>query len=263
MDPDLSCTRLWDEPVYLLPMDMVFPAPPRALDPDELLDAYPWPDEGQWVRAMMVTTLDGAAAGPNGLSGSISSTVDGDVFDSVRRLADVVLVGAATLRAERYGPMRAPAADAERRRRAGQAPAPRLVVVSGSLDLPWELPVWAESTLTPLVLTGPAPDPEALATARQHAEVLTLPGLAPAALLAVLAGRGLRRVVCEGGPSLLEAVVAADLLDEADITVSPVFAGTATSPRTRGLEEVARFTLAHLLTAESFLMARYVRTTAA
>jgi riboflavin biosynthesis pyrimidine reductase len=238
---------------------MVFPAPPRSLDPDELLDAYPWPDRGRWVRAMMVTTLDGAAAGPDGLSGSISSTVDGDVFDSVRRLADAVLVGAGTLRAEEYGPMRAAEADADRRERAGQAPAPQLVVVSGSLDLPWHLPVWTGSTLTPLVLTGPSPDPAALDTARRSATVLTLPDLEVATVLEALTDRGLHRIVCEGGPSLLEAVVAADLLDEADITVSPLFAGTATTPRTGGLDQVARFTLVHLLTAESFLMARYVR----
>ncbi|KQS60487.1 hypothetical protein ASG36_06120 [Geodermatophilus sp. Leaf369] len=238
---------------------MVFPAPGRQLAGDELLEAYPWPDEGRWVRAMMVTTLDGAAAGPDGLSGSISSSVDSDVFTAVRRMADAVLVGAGTLRAEEYGPMQAAEADGARRNAAGQAPAPQLAVVSGSLDLPWALPVWAESTLTPLVLTGPMPDAEALAAAREHAEVLQLADLEPASLLTALTDRGLRRIVCEGGPSLLEAVVAADLLDEADITLAPVFAGTAQTPRTDGLAEIARFDLVHLLTAEGYVMARYVR----
>lgn len=211
------------------------------------------------MRAMMVTTLDGAAAGPDGLSGSISSDVDGAVFDSVRRFADAVLVGAGTLRAERYGPMRANPDDAERRAQGGQEAAPRLVLVSGSLNLPWELPVFAESTLTPIVLTTSDADAGALATARDHATVLQLGDLEAATLLDALTARGLRRIVCEGGPSLLEAVVAANLLDEADITVSPLFAGTARTPRTRGLDEVAPFTLTHLLTAESFLMARYLR----
>ncbi len=238
---------------------MVFPLPGRQLAGDDLLEVYPWPDEGRWVRAMMVTTLDGAAAGPDGLSGSISSPVDSEVFEAVRRLADAVLVGAGTLRAEEYGPMRAAPADAGRRGVAGQAAAPRLAVVSGSLDLPWALPVWAGSALTPLVLTGPSPDPAALATAREHAEVLVLADLQPATVLAALTDRGLRRIVCEGGPTLLEAVVAADVLDEADITVSPVFAGTATTPRTAGLAAVARYDLVHLITAEGFLMARYVR----
>ena len=238
---------------------MVFPAPPRTLDAEDLLAAYPWPDEGRWVRAMMVTTLDGAAAGPDGLSGSISSPVDGQVFDSVRRLADAVLIGAGTLRAEQYGPMRSVEADAERRRKAGQAPAPQLTVVSGSLDLPWDLPVWSGSTLTPLVLTGPSPDAVALELAQRHTTVLTCADLEPATLLDALTDRGLRRIVCEGGPSLLEAVVKADLLDEADITLSPVFAGTSKTPRTSGLAEVARFEIAHLIAAESYLMARYVR----
>ena len=242
---------------------MVFPAPPRTLDADDLLAAYPWPDEGRWVRAMMVTTLDGAAAGPDGLSVSISSPVDGQVFDSVRRLADAVLIGAGTLRAEQYGPMRSVEADAERRRKAGQAPAPQLAVVSGSLDLPWDLPVWSGSTLTPLVLTGPSPEAGALELARRHATVLTCTDLEPATLLDALTHRGLRRIVCEGGPTLLEAVVRADLLDEADITLSPVFAGTAKTPRTSGLAGVARFEMAHLIAAESHLMARYVRPAAA
>ncbi len=119
--------------------------------------------------------------------------------------------------------------------------------------------MWADSALTPLVLTGPEPEADALAAAREHAEVVVLPDLEPGTLLGALTDRGLRRVVCEGGPSLLEAVVAADLLDEADITVSPVFAGTSTTPRTDGPDEVARFDLVHLLTAEGFVMARYTR----
>ncbi|MCO7220858.1 dihydrofolate reductase family protein [Klenkia sp. PcliD-1-E] len=240
-------------------MELVHPAPARTVAGDDLLDLYPWPDQGRWVRAMMVTALDGAAAGRDGLSGSISSSADREVFDAVRRLADAVLVGAGTLRAEEYGPMRASDEHTERRTAAGQAPAPRLAVVSGSLDLPWELPVWADSTLTPLVLTGPEAADDALATAREHAEVVALPDLEPATLLSALTDRGLRRIVCEGGPSLLEKVVAADLLDEADITLSPVFAGTATTPRTDGPDEVARLDLVHLLTAEGFVMARYTR----
>ena len=92
-----------------------------SLDDEQVLASYPWPVDGRWVRAMMVTTLDGAAAGPDGLSGSISSSVDKQVFDAVRRLADAVLVGAGTIRAEGYGPMRAKPADQQRRAAAGQA----------------------------------------------------------------------------------------------------------------------------------------------
>ncbi|MFT4299998.1 MAG: dihydrofolate reductase family protein [Aeromicrobium sp.] len=231
--------------------------PGRPLDADEVATAYPWP-EGTWVRAMMVTTLDGAAAGPDGLSGSVSSTADRAVFDAVRRFADAVLVGSHTLRAEEYSPMRAKPADAERRRAAGQLPAPTLAVVSGSLDLPWELPVWAESAQRPLVLTGAGADAGRLAAAREHAEVVVLPEVSPRGIVDALAGCGLPRIVCEGGPNLLRDLVAARMVDEADITVSPVFAGTGQSPTTAVLPEVVRADLVHLLAADGFLMARYL-----
>ncbi|WP_300406458.1 dihydrofolate reductase family protein [Nocardioides sp.] len=238
--------------------------PSAGLSDDDVRDAYPWPDhasERRWVRAMMVTTLDGAAAGPDGLSGSISSSVDKAVFHAVRRLAGAVLVGAGTVRAEGYGPLRAAEADAEVRAAAGLAPAPVLAIVSGSLELDFTGPLFAESTIRPIVITGAAPDPARAALAHEHCELVTAPEPRPSAasILSILEDRGLRRIVCEGGPTLLESLVADGLLDEADITVSPTFAGTRSTPRTAGLETVAGFELAHVLTAESFLMCRYVR----
>lgn len=232
-----------------------------SLDDEQVLASYPWPVDGRWVRAMMVTTLDGAAAGPDGLSGSISSSVDKQVFDAVRRLADAVLVGAGTIRAEGYGPMRAKPADQQRRAAAGQASAPRVAIVSGSLKLDWRDPLFTESTLRPLVITGADADRGRVDEAGEFCDVVvTEPDSPdPATILAVLEQHGLRRIVCEGGPTLLESLVAADLLDEADITVSPTFAGTAETPRTHGLSSVAHFQLQHVLHAESFLMARYTR----
>lgn len=232
------------------------------LDDDQVLEAYPWPEDGRsWVRAMMVTTLDGAAAGPDGLSDSISSTVDKAVFDAVRRLADAVLVGAGTIRAEGYGPMLAKPADADRRIAAGQALAPVLTIVSRSLTLDWDGDLFTESTMRPLVITGSGADASRVARAEVHCDVVVTDDemVAPATVVEVLEQRGLRRIVCEGGPTLLESLIEADLVDEADITVSPMFAGTAHSPRTPGLEHTAGFELKHVLLAESFLMARYVR----
>ncbi|GGF54912.1 hypothetical protein GCM10011519_31070 [Marmoricola endophyticus] len=229
------------------------------LDAGRIRDAYPWPDEGRWVRAMMVTTLDGAAGGPDGLSGSISSGADREVFGAVRRLADAVLIGAGTMRAERYGPMTADPSDAERREADGQAPAPRLCVLSGTLDLPWGEDVWSHSTLTPLVLTGGDAPEEALSAAREHVEVCVLDELSPATLLDTLEQRGLRRVVCEGGPGLLSAMVEAGLLDEADITLSPVFAGGTVPSSGPEMGSVHGFALRHVLTGEDCLMMRYVR----
>ena len=207
---------------------------------------------------MMVTTLDGAAVGPDRLSGSVSSPADQLIFNAVRRDADAVLIGAGTLRAEQYTPMRAKPADAARREAAGQLPAPVVAVVSGSLDLPWELPLWHESACQPIVLTRTGAGPEQLATAREHAEVIVLDQTAPDAIIDALVGRKLTRIVCEGGPRLLRDLVAADLVDEADITVSPVFAGTALSPDTAALPQVTEFRLAHALYGDDTMMMRYL-----
>ena len=212
------------------------------LTADEVVDAYPWPEGKRWVRAMMVTTLDGAAAGPDGLSGSISGEADKLVFDAVRREADAVLIGAGTMRAERYGPFR------------GRA---RLAIVSRSLDLPWDAPVFSESAQPLLVLASDGAD------ASQVPDTCEVVRVAddPEAFIHALEERGLGRIVCEGGPSLLRDLVAAGLVDEADITVSPTFTGTAHSPDTPSLAEVVHWDLEHLLTEDGFLMGRYVRST--
>ncbi len=229
------------------------------LSPDQVAAAYPWPESGPWVRAMMVTTLDGAAAGPDGLSGSISAPADQLVFNAVRRFADCVLVGSGTLRAEQYTPMRAKPADAGTRASRGQLAAPVLAVVSGSLNLPWELPMWTESTQRPMVITGQSAEPELLAQARQYADVMVLTQVTPDAIVAGLTQRGLRRIVCEGGPRLLNDFVRGDRIDELDITISPTMAGTAATPMTKVLPGVASFHLATVLTQDSYLMARYLK----
>ncbi|WP_229054838.1 dihydrofolate reductase family protein [Aeromicrobium sp. Leaf350] len=232
----------------------------RSVDTDRLTDLYRWPDDRPWVRAMMATTLDGAAAGGDGVSGSVSSDADRLVFGEVRRRADAVLVGAGTLRAEEYTPMRAKDADLADRRAAGQLDAPVLVVVSRSLDLPWQLPVWAESTHPPVVVTDGSATPERTAAAHDRVDVVTLDDLAPQRLVEAVVGRGLPRIVCEGGPHLLRDLLAAGVVDEADITVSPMFVGTAGSPSTPLLSEAVRGELAGLLVGDDFLMARYLLT---
>ena len=92
---------------------------------DDLGDAYDWPEE-RWVRACMVMGLDGSITGPDGLSGSLSSPTDRAVLSAIRRFADVYLVGAGTVRAERYSAVHARPEAIERRTAAGQAPAPTL-----------------------------------------------------------------------------------------------------------------------------------------
>lgn len=172
-------------------------------------------------------SLDGSTIGPDGKSGSLSCPVDRRVLAETRRLADAVLVGASTIRAERYRPMVAPDADAATRAGLGLASAPVVAIVSASLDLPWEEPLFAESTMPVLVLTVQSADPHRLAIARAHAEVELLPGerCDPRDIVAALHRRGLHRITCEGGAVLLAAIAGAGLLDELDLTIAPLLIG--------------------------------------
>jgi riboflavin-specific deaminase-like protein len=237
---------------------------PGPVDDDALSAVYPWPDttDKPYVRAMMVCTLDGAAAGDDGLSGSVSGGADRSVLRAVRRFADVVLVGGGTMKAEGYGPLKARPEDAAVRRDAGQAPAPVLAVVSGSLDLPLDPGGFTDSDVTPIVFTTSSADPARVEDVRKRCEVVQLPGEKVDAEQVVqqLHHRGLGRIVCEGGPGLLHQVTEAGLLDEADITIAPMLVGTDKTPSTPMVSDPSTMTLQHVLTAEEFLMLRYTRT---
>lgn len=148
--------------------------------------------------------------------------------------------------------------EATRRTEAGLSPASVLAVASASLDLPWHLPLWSKSTNRPIVLTREGADPDRLATAGEHADVITLVSLTPEYIRDALVERGLRRIVCEGGPTLLRDFMAADLVDEADITIAGLFSGTENSPVTEVLPTVRSFELAQVLEEDGFLMARYL-----
>jgi len=203
--------------------------------PEARDDDYPWPS-GPWVRALFVMTLDGAASGPDGRSGSISGPADRSVLASVRRWSDVVVVGAATMRAERYNPMRVSESISGERIARGLQAAPRLVIVSASLDLPWSDPAYAESMLPPLIVTVASAPEEARQRVPATCELLVAPGdrVDPAWLRQQLVDRGLQHIVCEGGRALLADFSRAGMVDEWALTVSGVMgdvAFTATSAR--------------------------------
>ncbi|MBU6244056.1 MAG: dihydrofolate reductase family protein [Actinomycetales bacterium] len=229
------------------------------LDDVSLADAYPWP-QGPWLRAMMVTTLDGAAVGPDGRSGSISCAADRRVFAETRRLCDAVLVGAGTIRAERYRPMLAKAEHAEQRAELGLAVAPVVAIVSAAADLPWQEPLFSESALPVLVLASQSAPADRLSLARRHAEVIALPGerLDPREVVRILHERGLRRIVCEGGPMLLRHVAQAGLIDEADISVAPVIAGGGQVVTGPAFDAPIAFDLVQVAWAEGFAFQRYL-----
>ncbi|MBW5484950.1 pyrimidine reductase family protein [Streptomyces bambusae] len=234
---------------------------------DELAEAYAYPElaaDGHWLRGNMVSTLDGAAQ-HDGRSQPISSDTDMRVFGTLRGLADVVVVGAETVRQEGYRPARAREAFAARRRAAGQGPAPAIAVVTASMDLDFSLPLFTAPLVPTLVLTGSAAPPERLAAAAAAGvEVVTAgEGAAVDAARAVreLADRGLRRQLTEGGPRLLGQFVAAGVLDELCLTVSPMLtAGDAQRIAGGGrLEVPTRLRLVSVLEEAGFLFTRYRR----
>ncbi|MER6163567.1 pyrimidine reductase family protein [Streptomyces violaceorubidus] len=228
--------------------------------------AYPEPDgpRGTWLRANMVSTLDGAAQ-HDGRSQPISSAADMRVFGTLRALADVVIAGAGTVRQEGYRPARARAELAEARRSAGQGPVPAIAVVSASLELDFSLPLFTSPLVPTLVLTGAAAAPDRIAAAERAGARVVIAGdgvgVDPARALGALAELGHTRLLTEGGPRLLGQFVTAGVLDELCLTVSPMLtAGDA--QRIAGgpaVEVPRRFVLASLLEEEGFLFSRYRR----
>lgn len=174
-------------------------------DLDELLAAPRTP----WVRANMVTTVDGAAHGASGLSGGINNAADKRVFDSLRRLCDAVVVGAGTARAEGYGVLDKP-----------------LVVVSRRGEVPERLR-YARPGLVHLATCAAA---EKLTEARallggDCVHVVGEDAVDLAALRSRLAGLGLRHLLSEGGPHLLGDLLHQGVLDELNCTVVPRLLG--------------------------------------
>lgn len=213
------------------------------------------------VRANFVTSLDGVVE-VEGRSQSLGGAADRTAFMAMRAVADVVLVGAGTVRSENYGPIRLPPEVIARRQSRGQAPLPVLAVISNRGDLDAGARVFGGEGERPLLLTtkGAAsahPELSSVATVVVCGDQWVDLDLALAEL--TRSGRG--RVLCEGGPTLFRTLLASDLLDELCITFSPWLIG----PGHRGLlgdqplPESARVQLLSLLEGDGMLLARYGR----
>jgi riboflavin biosynthesis pyrimidine reductase len=236
------------------------------LDDTALARLYAYPADsgsapGAWVRANMVASLDGAAV-VDGQSAGLSSPGDRRVFWALRALADVIVVGAGTARAEGYHPTRTKEPWASLGLRTGRPAAPPLALVSQSLELDPATPLIADApddarTIIITCESSPAGRRAALARA---ADVIVAGehSVDLAAAFAGLADRGLRHVLCEGGPRLLTDIVAGGLLDELCLTVSPLLAGVGPVRILAGaLFPAHRLRLAHLLEEDGVLFARY------
>lgn len=260
-------------------MHRIWPASPRAVE--SVVDAAAAvvdetrvaPPERPWVTVNMIASVDGASADTEGRSGKLGGPADHEVFHALRAAADVILAGAGTVRAENYGAPKVAAEMQAARRQRGQAPLPRLAVVSASLRLDPGARLFREAPddQPPIVLTSEAAlttEPSA-ADGRRLAEVADVRA----------AGRDLvdwhelvrilhrdfdaRILLVEGGPNVNGQLVAHDLVDELCLTIAPVLMGGLTA---RIVADTAAMTprplvLDRMFVDDDFLLLRYLRRT--
>ncbi|WP_333473241.1 pyrimidine reductase family protein [Lolliginicoccus lacisalsi] len=190
---------------------------------------YQYP-ESPCLRVNFVSSIDGAAM-IDGASAGLSSPLDKKIFGLLRELADVVIVGAGTARAEGYSGARIDSGARQLRVERGQQPVPPIAVVTGRADLDPEHTLFTSTEVPPMVLTSS----EAAHGRKQRlrdagGDVIELEpreghAVHPGDVLAALRERGLGRMLCEGGPSLLGAMLRHDLVDELCLTIAPVLVG--------------------------------------
>jgi len=203
------------------------------------LDLTSMAGEGRpYVVTNFVLTLDGEAT-IRGSAGPIGSEVDTAMLVGLRTRVDAVMIGAGTMRVERYGRPLPDPAKRERREREGLSHEPLMVLVSARLDLPWDAPLFSEGFGRVLICTSSEAEPPETATS---VRVLRHPeGVDLAALLRHLrTERGVRALLSEGGPRLHAALIEAGLVDELFVTHAPKLAGGGGPGLVTGLSEADR-----------------------
>jgi riboflavin biosynthesis pyrimidine reductase len=243
--------RLWPDPGEVDDVAALVAAEPR-----------PAPPGRPWVLVNMVASLDGAIT-IGDRSGGLGGPADKAVFSALRGVADVVMAGAGTVRAEGYGPARPTDATRAARRDRGQAEVPQIAVVTRSLDLDLATPLFTEAERPTIVITcATAPADRQAAVARVAELVVSGEDAVDLqAALSELGRRGAAVVTCEGGPHLNADLLLADLVDEWDLTVSPVLVGGDAGRSTFGgyPPGPAAMRLDRLLEHDHFLLTRWVR----
>lgn len=217
-------------------------------------------DHRPYVVLNMVTTADGAATVAD-RTAPISNPADRQLFHELRAHVDAVLVGAGTVRTERYGRLVRDPARRARRVARGLAPDPLAVVVSGRLSLTPDLPLLADPYSRVVVLTASAAELDDCAAQVSYLRAALGEELDLAEMLARLrTEHGVRSVLCEGGPTLNASLLPAGLVDELFLAIAPALAGSAGAMDIVGrapLAELVGLDLIWLLESEGQLFARY------
>jgi riboflavin-specific deaminase-like protein len=237
-------------------------APSRTTLPAAgLEDFYQYPElAGQpYVRLNYVSSLTGKVA-VEGRSAGLGTAGDKLVFGRLRRLADVILVGAGTVRAEQYRGARASPEVRQERRRRGQREVPPIAVLTTRASLEPDSPLFADTAVPPIVLTtssAPAGNVARLTEAGAEVIVVGADRAETPRVLAALADLGLRRILCEGGPSVFSDLLAADAVDEICMTLAPAAGGTGAI--TADSQDLRQLALDSVLAVDDTLLLRYRR----
>jgi riboflavin biosynthesis pyrimidine reductase len=236
---------------------------PSQADEVDLIQSYAVPDRGvadrPFVRCNMISTLDGAVT-MKGRSGNLGGAADRQVFQVLRSRADVILVGAGTVRAEGYGPARLDDELRGLRVSQGLSPVPPIAVVTRSGNLNWSSPFFTEAEERPMVMTTSGVDAGERGRGEHVADFVVTGDdeVDPHQVLDHFKSRGYRSVLLEGGPRLNADVVHVGLLDELCLTLSPrLVAGDG--PRVLAGPELSSpldLDVVHLLEDEGFLFYR-------
>jgi riboflavin-specific deaminase-like protein len=233
---------------------------PGPVTVEQQLELYcPWEqgtDERPFVAMNFVVTVDGRAT-VEGRSGPIGSEADTAMLAGLRTRFDAVMIGAGTMRVERYSRPVRKQEKRERRERIGLPDEPLMAIVSGRLDLPWDAPLFGEPQGRVVVFTSSeAEPPETVASLElvRHEEAVDL----AEALRHLRRERGVRALLCEGGPHLYAQLQAAGLVDDLFLTIAPKLSGGQAPRILEGeLPDVVPLELAWLLEEEGELFARY------
>jgi riboflavin biosynthesis pyrimidine reductase len=238
------------------------PSDDAQVDPLEVYDEVREAPEGRpWVIVDMVSSVDGATA-VAGRSGGLGGPGDKAVFRALRAVPDVILVGAATARVERYGPVRLDDEVRARRVARGQSSLPRLALVSGRLDLDPDAVMFTEAAETPLVFTTErAAEQGGRFEGRAELVALGPTSVDLTKAVAELDRRGAQVVLAEGGPHLNGQLVAAGLVDEWCQSVAPMLVAGDSARVAHGTDPAApvRLVLHRLLEQDGYLFLTYRR----
>lgn len=227
-----------------------------TIDDGSAIEDHGYRPAPKGLRANMIFSADGAAAF-QGRAGPLSNASDYQLLLALRAYADVVLVGAGTARAENYGPVRLRPDHLEQRRELGLGDTPPpIAVVSQSGRLPDRL---LESPTPPILITSTRSARELETPCRvlaAGADAVDVPEA-----IRLLNEQGMERILCEGGPTLLDELVDNDLVDELCVTLAPCLAGSQPlgGGAPAGIAAPTSLRLAHVLAASDYLYLKYQR----